>query len=238
MRKKPSRAIGYCRVSTHEQADKGLSLKNQAEKIRQYCKLKDIELVETIEDAGESAKNLDRPGMQQIIKGCSGGEFDIVVIYKLDRLTRKVRDLGYLIEDIFERNGVQFASLKESFDTSTANGKLFMNILGVVAQWERDIISERTRDVLQSKKSKGERLGPPFYGLRLDESTGELSKHPEEMKVLNRARELRGLGLTLHEIAQVLNRENYRTRQRSLWKHQNISYLLKSDVDFASLTHV
>ncbi len=222
------KAIGYSRVSTREQATEGLSLKNQAEKIRQYCKLKDLELVEIIEDAGESAKSLDRPGMRQLLDGCEKGKFDTIVIYKLDRLTRKVFDLGYLIEQVFDKNGIEFVSIQDSFDTSTANGKLFMNILITLAQWERDIISERTKDVLQNKKANGERLGPPLYGERINSETGEIAENPEEKQAVELAIGLRGEGWTQARIAKELNRKGFRTRRGKPWKQSHISYLLKA----------
>ena len=95
------RAIGYARVSTDDQAQAGVSLDFQEEKIRAYCVAKDWDLVSLIRDEGQSAKDLKRPGMQRILEGVRKKEFDVVVILKLDRLTRSVKDLGYLVEDVF-----------------------------------------------------------------------------------------------------------------------------------------
>jgi site-specific DNA recombinase len=138
------RAIGYVRVSTEEQSLQGVSLSNQAQKIQAYCMAKDWELAAVIRDEGCSGKDLNRPGIQEILKGCRKRAFDVVVTMKLDRLTRSVKDLGYLVEDVFNKHGVAFSSLQDNFDTSTANGRMVMNILATLAQWERDIISERT----------------------------------------------------------------------------------------------
>ena len=100
------RAIGYVRVSTEEQAQTGVSLDAQEEKIRAYCIAKEWDLLRVIRDEGFSAKDLNRPGIQEIIEGCKRKEFDVVVILKLVRLTRSVKDLGYLVEDVFHcRNG-------------------------------------------------------------------------------------------------------------------------------------
>lgn len=149
------RAVGYLRVSTEEQVLNGVSLDAQEEKIKAYCVAKDLQLIRIIRDEGCSAKNLQRPGMQEIIAGCKKSEFDAIIIIKLDRLTRSVKDLAYLVEDVFEKNGVAFTSIQDNFDTSTANGRMLMNILGTLAQWERDIISERTKDALKYKIYKG-----------------------------------------------------------------------------------
>ena len=123
------RAIGYTRVSTDEQSQQGVSLSNQAQKIQAYCVAKDWELAAVIRDEGCSGKDLNRPGIQEIIKGCRKRAFDVVVTMKLDRLTRSVKDLGYLVEDVFNKHGVAFSSLQDNFDTSTANGRMVMNIL-------------------------------------------------------------------------------------------------------------
>jgi len=95
------RAIGYVRVSTEDQAQGGVSLDSQEEKIRAYCAAKDWDLVRVVRDGGHSAKDLNRPGMQKILEECRKKRFDVVVILKLDRLTRSVKDLGYLVEDVF-----------------------------------------------------------------------------------------------------------------------------------------
>ena len=93
------RAVGYVRVSTEDQATHGVSLDAQEEKIRAYCVAKDWELVRLIRDEGQSAKNLNRPGMQELLCGCRARAWDVVVVLKLDRLTRSVKDLGFLVED-------------------------------------------------------------------------------------------------------------------------------------------
>ena len=112
------RAIGYARASTEDQAQAGVSLDLQEEKIRAYCVAKDWELISLIRDEGQSAKDLKRPGMQRILEGCRKKEFDVVVILKLDRLTRSVKDLGFLVEDVFGKSNVAFSSLQDNFDTS------------------------------------------------------------------------------------------------------------------------
>jgi site-specific DNA recombinase len=153
------KVIGYVRVSTEEQSQQGVSLSNQEQKIRAYCTAKDWEMITVIRDEGCSGKDLNRPGVQEIIKGCRKRTFDVVVTMKLDRLTRSVKDLGYLVEDVFNKHGIAFSSLQDNFDTSTANGRMVMNILATLAQWERDVISERTRDAMQFMKNSLKLIG-------------------------------------------------------------------------------
>ncbi len=101
------KAIAYIRVSTEEQAKEGVSLENQKTRIRAFCEAKEWELTEIVADEGLSATTLKREGIQRIIRGSQQKEFDVIVIYKLDRLTRSVRDLSALVET-FEKHGVGF----------------------------------------------------------------------------------------------------------------------------------
>lgn len=167
---KKLRVVGYSRVSTLEQSREGVSLDNQEHKIRVYADLKDIDLVEMIVEEGKSGKSLNRPGLQKLINLIYAKQVDAVICYKLDRLTRKTRDLLYLIEDVFTKNNIQFISLNENIDTSSASGKFFLTVMGAMAQMERDLIAERTVDALQELSRQGRRLGSPDripFGFRL-----------------------------------------------------------------------
>jgi predicted site-specific integrase-resolvase len=130
-------ALGYVRVSTEKQADKGDSLDAQLEKIRAMAVVQGAEVVEVIQDAGESAKSLQRPGMARLLAMVDAGEVQVVIIAKLDRLTRSVRDLGDLLEQ-FTKKGVALVSVAESLDTGSAAGRLVLNIMTAVSQWERE----------------------------------------------------------------------------------------------------
>jgi site-specific DNA recombinase len=152
------KTIGYTRVSTAEQATEGVSLDMQARKITSYCDVKDWTLDEEIRDEGESAKSLYRPGVQRLITMVEAGQVSTVIVYKLDRLTRSVADLDRLVK-LFERKGVALVSLQESLDATTATGRLMMNLLASVSQWEREVIGERTKDALQELKAQGKKLG-------------------------------------------------------------------------------
>lgn len=197
------RAIGYVRVSTSGQAEEGLSLENQQARIQSFCCAKEWTLDRIITDAGCSAKDLNRPGMQEVITLAHGNAFDVLVICKLDRMTRNIRDLGYLTQDVFEATGVAFSSIADNFDTTTANGKLVLNILGSVAQWERDIIAERTKEVLAHKKSKGEWAGRIPYGFLIGDN-GQLEENPEEIRTIQSAKRMKRRGLSIRTIAERL----------------------------------
>ena len=143
------RTIGYVRVSTDKQAEQGVSLEAQAEKIRAMALVHDAELLDIIVDGGESAKSLQRPGMARLLGMVDTRQVQAVIVAKLDRLTRSVKDLCELLER-FERRGVALISVAESLDTGSAAGRLVINIMTAVSQWEREAIGERTRDALSS----------------------------------------------------------------------------------------
>src|SRR6202171_2469354 len=204
------KTIGYVRVSTDKQADRGGSLEAQAEKIRAMAVVHNAELIDIIVDGGESAKSLNRPGMARLLALVDAGEVKAVIIAKLDRLTRSVKDLCELL-DRFERKGVALVSVAESLDTGSAAGRLVLNIMAAVSQWEREAIGERTRDALSHKRSQGERVGNIGFGCRLAADGVHVEDDPGERAVLAEIRRLRDSGTTLRGIAAALNHRGHRT---------------------------
>lgn len=219
------KAIGYVRVSTSEQATEGISLDNQKAKIKAYCDLNDIELIEIIEDAGFSGKNLKRDGIKELLSQVKSKSIDAVIVYKLDRLSRKVIDTLTLIET-FEKNGLTFHSLNEKIDTGTAIGRFFLNITASLAQMERDLVSERTKDALQMKIANGERAGQIPYGSRLADDGSTLIMHKEEQEAIFLAKRLKGQGYSYRAICEVLEGKGYKANGKG-WHPQTVKNILK-----------
>jgi len=223
------KVIGYVRVSTEEQALSGVSLDAQEQRIRAYCHAKDWTLTEVVRDEGLSAKNLKRPGLQCILERISkrNGKrsLDSIVVVKLDRLTRSVGDLAYL-NKLFETNKVSFISIQESVDTSTASGKLFHNIIACLSEWERGIISERTRDALHHKRSKGQRAGEVPFGYQLSEDGKALRPIQQEQEVLDTIRSLRNSSLSYWKIADHLNGQGIITKKGGKWYPESVRSVL------------
>ena len=209
------RAIGYIRVSTEEQAKEGISLDNQEAKIKAYCESQDWKLVKVFSDEGLSGKDMKREGLKNLLFFLEADHVDVVVVYKTDRLTRKQRYLYQLLEDTFEEKGIGFKSVTEPFDTTTM-GKGFLGMLGVFAQLEGDLISERTKDALQYKKEKGELVGSPPLGFEAIKN--KLKKNDDELEIVTEIFKLnnnyRGKNkLSLREIAGKLNKAGFRTKK-------------------------
>ncbi len=218
------RAIGYTRVSTRDQAESGASLAAQRAKIEAYATMNDLDLAEIIVDAGHSAKSLDRPGMSTLLKLIRGKAVNVVVVAKLDRITRSVRDLGELIE-LFKRSGVEFASVADHIDTSTAAGRLVLNVMGSVSQWEREAIGERTSEALAVMRASGRRISRhPPYGFRLD-GNGWVPDEAEQ-RAITLIVELRAGGLSRRAIAAELERQGVRSRAGRRLSPQRLANVL------------
>lgn len=149
----------YLRVSTDNQADHGVSLPAQQSRLMSYIQAQGWDLFKVYTDDGYSGKNLKRPAMKQLLKDAKQGKFNRVIVIKLDRLSRSQKDALYLIEDVFNANGILFTSVSESFDTSTPFGKASLGMLSVFAQLEREMIVDRILTAKKECAKQGRYLG-------------------------------------------------------------------------------
>lgn len=204
--------VGYVRCSTSEQADSGLGLDAQRQRLEQEADRRGWDLV-IVEDRGQSAKSMDRPGIERALGVVSRGEASALIVAKLDRLSRSLLDFAALMERA-KREGWALIALDLGVDTSTATGELIANVLMSVAQWERRAIGERTRDALAAARARGQRLGRP-------------RSVPDELRA--RIVSERASGATLQAIANRLNEEQIPTARGGLcWQRGTVGALLKS----------
>lgn len=223
------RVFGYCRVSTEEQATSGQSLAAQEEKIRLYCRLHDLELVEVLVDAGVSAKSLKRPALQKALAGLSATDVAGLVVVKLDRLSRSIRDWSHLVESFFsDRSGASLLSVEDSIDTRTAAGRLVLNVLVSVSQWEREAAGERTRAVLRHKADRGEVVSRAPRGLRIEGKRLVPDSGSDGLALAARARELRAGGMTLQAVAVALQAEGFRPERGRRFYPSTVRYVLRN----------
>ncbi|MFA6448814.1 MAG: recombinase family protein [bacterium] len=215
------KAVGYARVSSQQQAEKGVSLKAQEAKIRAMAVVQNVDITEIIVDAGESAGSLNRPGMKKILSLVERKEVEKVIIFKLDRLTRSVKNLAELLE-LFEKKGVSLVSVEESLDTGSAAGRLVINVMAAVSQWEREAVGERTSMALQYKKSKGESTGTPIYGFRVSSDGKSLEPDKKEQEIIATIVKLRRRVFSFQQIADKLNETGYRNRAGNIWRPQYV----------------
>ena len=172
----------YVRVSTTNQAEEGYSIDEQIDKLEAYCKIKDWIVYKVYTDGGFSGSNTERPALERLIKDADKKKFDTVLVYKLDRLSRSQKDTLFLIEDVFIKNGIEFLSLQENFDTSTPFGKAMIGLLSVFAQLEREQIKERMQlgKLGRAKAGKSMMWTKTSYGYDYHKETGTVTINPAQ----------------------------------------------------------
>ncbi|MBN2799147.1 MAG: recombinase family protein [Deltaproteobacteria bacterium] len=224
----PTRTVAYLRVSTDKQAEHGVSLDAQRAKVEAYARLYDLDLIEVIEDAGQSAGSLARPGLQHALSRLREGDADALLVVKLDRLTRSVRYLGDLLEAWFHPGGYALMSVSENIDTRSAAGRLVLNVLASVAQWEREVIGERTRTALEHKRTRREYTGGRLpFGWRLAPDGRALEEEPSEQVVIEAAQRLRRQGLSLRQVILGLARQGHVSREGTTFSLSMVSKMVK-----------
>ncbi len=209
-----TRTVAYIRVSTDKQAEHGVSLEAQRAKLESYAALYDLDLVAIEVDAGLSASTLDRPGLQAALTLLRTKKADALLVVKLDRLTRSVRDLGDLVDRYFGAGKTaSLLSVGDQIDTRTAAGRMVLNLLTTVAQWEREATGERTAAAMAHKAASGEYTGGQApYGFTLAADGVTLAQDAGEQAVLTQVRDLRAAGLSLRAVAAELDRLGVRSR--------------------------
>lgn len=219
----------YCRVSTDEQAREGVSLSEQQARLKAYCRAMGWNTDVTIfVDDGYSAKNIDRLKLNELIEAVKNGEVSKIMVTKLDRISRKLLDLLNLI-DLFQEHHVSFNSISESFDTNTPSGRLTLQVLGAVAEFERERIRERVFENMYHAASNGKWLTQSPYGYKLVEK--ELAIAKKEAEIVKRVFNLyleRGLGY--YAIAKQLNEAGIPTKFKKEWSIRAIKLMLTNPV--------
>lgn len=221
------RAALYIRVSTLEQAQEGYSVGEQKERLIAYCKAKDWLIADIYVDGGYTGSNINRPGIQKLI--AETDKFDLVLVYKLDRLSRSQRDTLYLIEEVFRPNGVDFISMQESFDTSTPFGKAMIGLLAVFAQLEREQIKERTWMGRVARAKTGLHHGGGYIPIGYNYSDGKLIIDPYEAEQVRKIFEWYLAGSSLKAITDRLQEEGYTNKYSSYNSWSSVRNILDNE---------
>ncbi|MFA5062836.1 MAG: recombinase family protein [Candidatus Omnitrophota bacterium] len=233
----------YTRVSTSEGLEQEFtSLDNQRESAESYIQSQKAEgwviLPECYDDGGFTGANTDRPALQKLIEDIKAHRINCVVVYKVDRLSRSLLDFSQLLE-FFDQNSVTFVSVTQHFNTQNSMGRLTLNILLSFAQFEREIISERTRDKMGAARKKGKWIGGCIpLGYDLDKENHKLIVNLQEAKLV---REIFALYLKEHSllgVTKIINTKGYRTKIRKLaedkqrggvkFSHTSVEKILKN----------
>ncbi|MGY3717141.1 recombinase family protein [Sutcliffiella cohnii] len=196
------KAAIYLRVSTKMQLD-NFSISAQKQKLEAFCSSQNWEIIGTYVEEGESAKSTERPELKRMMNHIKEGIIDVVVVYKLDRLTRSVVDL-YNLLSFFEKYNCKFKSATEVYDTTTAIGRMFITLVASFAQFERENLGERVRMGQIEKARQGQYSAKAPYGYLKIEN--KLEPHPEESKVVLDIIDKVRQGTSIRQVAAYLDK--------------------------------
>lgn len=232
------RVFIYIRVSTREQAEEGYSVGEQEERLKKYCDAMEWTAVKVYTDPGFTGSNMNRPALQAMIKEIEKGKADIVLVDKLDRLSRSQFDTLYLINKIFTAHDCAFVSRAEAFDTSSSFGRAMVGILAVFAELERERIKERMTDGKEGRAKDGLYKGGGHLpiGYDYDKETGSLIVVEYEAMQVREAFDLFLDRTPLSTTARILNNKGYRTRYGD-WKEQTLRSLLRNPIYIGKIPH-
>ena len=219
----------YPRVSGHEQED-NYSIPEQIDRMKKYCESKDWMVYKIYTDSVYSGSSLDRPGLQEMIRDCENGKLDMVLVYKLDRLSRSQKDTMFLIEDVFEKHNVGFTSMTENFDTSTPHGKFIIGILAVFAQLERSKITERTTLGKDARAQEGKWHGGKWIPIGYDYVDDLLHINEYEAMQVREIAKLFLNGTPIRTIERLVNEKGYR-HKHGKWAARTIRQVLKNPLN-------
>ena len=242
----------YCRVSTDQQAEFGESIETQQSRLLEFAKQSGYN-PQLYVDAGFSAKDTNRPELKRLLKDIEVGLIRSVNVTKLDRITRSLQDLLSLLKTFLDY-GVTFKSITQPFDTSTATGKLQLQLIGIIAEWERSITSERVSEDMRHMARSGKWLGGPVsFGYttyrakskeldkkrikdaqtiakQLCPEERKLYQDPEEASVVKKAFDLYIENQSIRAVTHKLNEKGFKTREGGLWSLTSLRRLLSNQV--------
>lgn len=225
----------YPRVSGHEQED-NYSIPEQIKRMKAYCEARGWMVYKIYTDSGFTGSNLNRPGLQQMIKDAESKKIDMVLVYKLDRLSRSQKDTLYLIEDVFDKHDVFFTSITENFDTSTPTGKAFLGILAVFAQFEREQIRERTMIGKDSRAKEGKWHGSKWIPIGYDYQDGMLVQNDYEVMQIKEIADLFLKRTPVRTIANIMTDKGHKHKYGE-WDAKTIRRVLSNPINIGMLKH-
>lgn len=223
----------YPRVSTEDQSRFGHSLDEQEEKLKQLCEFKDYEIYKVYREEGVSAKNMERPKFQEMIEDMKNGKINKIVVYKLDRLTRSIKDLESICTMLEEYN-CSLESVAEEINTDTANGKFFIRMLTILAQLEIERTSERTKFGLVGAAKKGHLSGRPPLGYKKIDNDKGIFIDEIQADVVRRIFKLYLDGMAVNSICKLFNEEEILNRK---WPTTTVDKILSNQIYIGNMEY-
>ena len=228
----------YCRVSTVEQAEEGYSIDEQNLKIREYCEREGHEIYNLYEDRGISGKNItNRPGIKQLLHDATNNKFDLVILWKLNRISRTLLHILNIVE-VLDKNNIAFRSLTENFETETPSGKLQLNIMGAIGEFERETIAENVKMGMLARAREGKWNGGIVLGYDVVEipndgkkgKNSRLEINEREACAVRRIFELYSQGNGYKSVVNRINKEGYKTKKNNEFAVSTVKEILNNPV--------
>jgi site-specific DNA recombinase len=220
-------AIGYIRVSTDMQADKGTSLENQVDRIIEFCQKKGLMLENIYEDAGFSGKNTKRPGFQDMMKRINKGGVNAVIVWHSTRFARNLKDfINHM--DLLEKKKIKFYSIEEP-EMSGSSGRAMRNLMAVFAEYQSDVTGEYTRSVKTNLK-KNKKVYCAFPPLGFKNQDGLLVRDPKELELVNTVTTLKAQGYSLRQIAHHFNSQGITGAKNGKFHASTIQKILNNNI--------
>jgi site-specific DNA recombinase len=208
------RAIGYSCLNTLSQKPKNLTLEDQEGIIRAFVAEQNWELVDIYQETTTSTNSQSQPILERIITDSGTNRFDVLVIARLDRLTRNIRQLNTLINEMCMTNNVQLISIEEGFDTRTDCGKLGLRLIDIITKWDTKRISDRTREIIARKRAK------------------KLVAVDSELNTVRLIREQRDKGQSYHKIAKYLNDRKISSKRGGIWYAETVKTVYQNSLNW------
>jgi len=222
------RAIGYTCLNTLSQQPKNLTLEDQEKTIQEFSDARGWTLVGIYQETTESTNALSQPKLEQIIIDSGQDTFDVLVIARLDRLTRNIRQLNLLINRMCLQSGKHLVSIDEGFDTRNECGQLGLRLIDIITKWDTKRISDRTREIIAKKRAKGERVGHAPFGYTYKDK--KLVTVASELDTVRIIREQREKGLSYHKIARYLNDRKIVSKRGGIWYAETVKTVFQNSL--------
>ena len=206
-----------------------MTLGDQENGIKQFVRAKNWELVDIFRETTSSNNATNQPILEKIISESGERKYDIIVIARLDRLTRNVRVLNTLISEVCMKNGIHLLSIEEDLDTRTECGQLALRIIDIVTKWDTKRISDRTREIIARKRAIGERVGHAPFGYTYKDK--KLVAVEAEMDTVRLIRGEREKGLSYHKIAKYLNDRKISSKRGGIWYADTVKTVYQNSLN-------
>ncbi len=218
---------GYTRINKRRTRPKNLSIKKQTTTIREYAAIHGLTLKKVYSDVDETSVSLELPSLKKITEMAEKKEIDMLIVARLDRVTRSIRPMQQFLQKVCAANGVIFISVEEGLNSSTKAGRSVLQTINIIAKWDSKMISDRTKEFIERKRLIGERVGHAPFGFVYERK--KLVPFAQELKTVYLIREKRTTEeLSYHKIAKFLNESLIPSKRRKKWYAETVKAIFKN----------